>query len=370
MTYNYYVKSFIEIFIIILSLLISLAILKVKPKGYKWLFLFLIFLITHVIIRLGIVQEIRFIFVYLSIILVPLSFFLGSTIFLYTNQVLFNKNHQNIIPHLIVPFLMFIVQLSLVIFRYDEMTIDAIKNLRGIHFYYTKFIGITMTLYIVSLLFLAVLKIKKYSKESQATMSSSNIQNSQILNVYTILTLLFFLFKGIVYLYSVINLGNIFLVIDDVVHLSILCLIIYQLISQPVMLPLIEDPEEKKKEKYSKVNLPESQRKEYAIILENYMNKEKAFLDNEISITKISQVLNIPKHFISMTLNIEFEKSFYHFVNMYRIRYAGELLKREDQKENSILNIAFDSGFQSKATFNKTFKSVYKMTPSEFRKHH
>ena len=133
---------------------------------------------------------------------------------------------------------------------------------------------------------------------------------------------------------------------------------------------LCPDCEAKAGEKYAKVNLPEETRIKYAKKLEDYMNQEQAFLEENISIHKISETLDIPPHHLSMTINIEFEQNFYNYVNRYRIKYAEKLLKQSVESEEPILMIAYRSGFQSKTAFNKVFKSFTGMTPSKYRKNH
>lgn len=98
------------------------------------------------------------------------------------------------------------------------------------------------------------------------------------------------------------------------------------------------------------------------------MLQEQAFLNEEISIPQISEELSIPKHLLSMTINIEFGENFSAYVNRYRIRYAELLLKNPDKLEESILMIAYLSGFQSKASFHRAFKSLNGLTPKEYRK--
>lgn len=71
-----------------------------------------------------------------------------------------------------------------------------------------------------------------------------------------------------------------------------------------------------------------------------------------------------------MTINIEFQQNFYNYVNQHRIKYAENMLKDPEESEESILMIAYNSGFQSKTSFNKAFKSINGLTPSEYRKHH
>ncbi|MCK5263116.1 MAG: helix-turn-helix transcriptional regulator, partial [Gammaproteobacteria bacterium] len=128
--------------------------------------------------------------------------------------------------------------------------------------------------------------------------------------------------------------------------------------------------EAKAGQKYLKVNLPDETRLEYAKKLEDYMLQEQAFRDDDISVAKVSEELNIPTHHLSITINIEFEQNFYNYVNNHRIRYAEGLLKDPEKNKESILMIASRSGFQSKSSFNKAFKSLVDMTPSEYRKLH
>ncbi len=132
---------------------------------------------------------------------------------------------------------------------------------------------------------------------------------------------------------------------------------------------LCPDCEAKAGEKYAKITLPEEARIKYAKKLEDYMNQEQAFLEENISVHQVSKELNILPHHLSITINIEFEQNFYNYVNSYRIRYAEKLLINPERNEESILMIAYRSGFQSKSAFNKAFKSLSGMTPSEYRKH-
>ncbi len=133
---------------------------------------------------------------------------------------------------------------------------------------------------------------------------------------------------------------------------------------------LCPDCEAKEGNKYAKVSLADETRIEYANILEDYMDQKQAFLEENISVRQVSKELNIPPHYLSMTINIEFEQNFYNYVNRYRIRYAEKLLKDPEESEETILMIANRSGFKSKTSFNKVFKFLHNMTPKEYRKVH
>jgi AraC-like DNA-binding protein len=59
---------------------------------------------------------------------------------------------------------------------------------------------------------------------------------------------------------------------------------------------------------------------------------------------------------------------FYHVVAVYRIQYALDILK--NNKSLKIEALAYDCGFNSLSSFNKYFKEIVGMKPSEYVKTH
>lgn len=100
----------------------------------------------------------------------------------------------------------------------------------------------------------------------------------------------------------------------------------------------------------------------------NFMEAEKPYLDEELSLQKLSLLMNISTHQLSQTINQKLNTNFYKFVNAYRIEEVKKKLKDPEFEKYSILGIAFESGFNSKSTFNKIFKEETGLTPSEFKK--
>jgi len=98
------------------------------------------------------------------------------------------------------------------------------------------------------------------------------------------------------------------------------------------------------------------------------MNTEKPFLEHDLSQVDLAKKLGISSHHLSEVLRFSFDQNFYNFINTYRVLEAQKLM--EDHRSNTmkILAIAFESGFQSKTSFNRVFKLHTGMTPSEFRK--
>lgn len=99
-----------------------------------------------------------------------------------------------------------------------------------------------------------------------------------------------------------------------------------------------------------------------------FMKTGKPYLDEELSLQKLSLLIDISTHQLSQTINQGLNTNFYKFVNAYRIEEVKKKLTDPEFEKYSILGIAFESGFNSKSTFNKIFKEETGMTPSEFKK--
>ena len=77
-------------------------------------------------------------------------------------------------------------------------------------------------------------------------------------------------------------------------------------------------------------------------------------------------MLKLPSHHLSQVLNEGMEINYSDFVNGYRIELAKQKLKEEKYRHYSIFAIGMECGFTNKTTFNRTFKKVTGMTPSEY----
>uniref|UniRef100_UPI003218E5F0 helix-turn-helix domain-containing protein n=1 Tax=Chryseobacterium sp. TaxID=1871047 RepID=UPI003218E5F0 len=99
-----------------------------------------------------------------------------------------------------------------------------------------------------------------------------------------------------------------------------------------------------------------------------FMETDSPYLDEELSLQKLSLLMNVSTHQLSQTINQGLNTNFYKFVNAYRIKEVKKKLKDPEFEKYSILGIAFESGFNSKSTFNKIFKEETGITPSEFKK--
>ncbi len=98
------------------------------------------------------------------------------------------------------------------------------------------------------------------------------------------------------------------------------------------------------------------------------IEKNKIYVDPDLTLKKLAEILGATQNQVSQLINEQFGRNFYEFINGYRVELAKKLLVSEEYKNESVLSIAFDVGFQSKSTFNAVFKKITKTTPSQYRK--
>jgi AraC-like DNA-binding protein len=105
-----------------------------------------------------------------------------------------------------------------------------------------------------------------------------------------------------------------------------------------------------------------------AVQLSSLMEHDKLFLDNDLNLPAVAEKLGINIHEASFLINETAKDNFYNFVNKYRVEEAKRLLASAKMEQLNILGIAFASGFNSKTTFNTTFKRVVGISPSQYSK--
>lgn len=118
--------------------------------------------------------------------------------------------------------------------------------------------------------------------------------------------------------------------------------------------------------KYQKNALPEEKSDAYLAELLSAMQEKQLYLQNDLSIQKLSELTNIPRHHLSQVINERLGKNFYDFVNGYRVEAAMKMLTDERYSHLTTLAVAEEAGFNSKATFNAVFKKMTGLTPSEY----
>src|SRR5262249_54345619 len=88
-----------------------------------------------------------------------------------------------------------------------------------------------------------------------------------------------------------------------------------------------------------------------------------------LTIGALADELATPEHRLRRLINDHLgARNFAAFVNAHRIAAAKALLADPTNARKSVSAIAFDLGFGSLGPFNRAFKEVAGVTPTEFRK--
>ena len=124
---------------------------------------------------------------------------------------------------------------------------------------------------------------------------------------------------------------------------------------------------DEEKMKYAGSTLKEDEASEYSEKLVEYMRKEKPYLNPELTLTQLATEIDITSHHLSQIINEQFKLNFFEYINQFRVEEVKTRIKNPKFDNYSLLAIAFDSGFNSKSSFNRIFKKFTNQTPSQYK---
>lgn len=107
---------------------------------------------------------------------------------------------------------------------------------------------------------------------------------------------------------------------------------------------------------------------ELAWEIEAAMEREKPYLQPDITLDILAERLSMSARDLSMVINRHFGVNFYEFINRYRVGEACRLLRSSAARDKTITDIYLEVGFNSKSVFNTFFKKTVGMTPSQYRR--
>ncbi len=100
-------------------------------------------------------------------------------------------------------------------------------------------------------------------------------------------------------------------------------------------------------------------------VVDNIKSYIEDNLEFDIKISHIAKLFHYNEQYFGRFFKKETGKSFSDYLSLRRLIKAANLLKNTD---DTILLIANKSGFNNVTYFNKVFKKMYGITPSEYRK--
>jgi len=91
------------------------------------------------------------------------------------------------------------------------------------------------------------------------------------------------------------------------------------------------------------------------------------YRDPDLSVGTLAEQLNLPAHELSRIINIGLKRNFSDLINEYRIRDVVAKFRNPAYNHITLLGIAYESGFNSKTTFNRAFKEITGKSPVEYK---
>ena len=221
----------------------------------------------------------------------------------------------------------------------------------------------------VSLVIYALLVIKLYfgdsSQLNRHSTDPEKIKNRWLLNV----TLFYLVFASAYAAYYILSLTGLLKPAYDYAIAVVMAISIYAIAYHGLKQPAIFfEIASLQKTKYAKTGLSDSFSERVKTRLLSLLELEKPYLNGNLRVQDLANMLNISSHQLSQVINREFGQVFSDFINSYRVETAKRKLADPGLEIDKILKIAFESGFNNKASFNTVFRKFTSMSPSAYRK--
>ncbi|MEZ4961860.1 MAG: helix-turn-helix domain-containing protein [Saprospiraceae bacterium] len=344
--------------IAVLGLLIGFILLFGKSRfsaGEKWLsavmFAFALILISYVVIWTGYALY----FPYIQNIWPFLTFLVGPSLYFYLKDT-FKEDYtgKEVAVHYIIPALSLLLSLPGILADFGLQT-GISRDL--------FIIGTSPTLLTGHLLFYSVLIFYMTKNEWQV---DSNIKiwtrvvawgmilyTAAFLTYFILVRCSFFNPEWDYAISFVMGLG-----ILSVAYMGLLQKRIFS--SEPIgnYLPV---------KKYQSSSLTDSASESIKRRMERLLQEEQVFKENELRLADLAAYLDINRHQLSQVINEHYGVNFFELMNKYRVEHTKRLLADPAYDHYTIIQIAFEAGFNNKASFNRCFKKEIGMTPSAYR---
>lgn len=307
---------------------------------------------------------------YLEVIFESSYFLIGPFLFFYTRS-LTKKNFRFKGTHLfhLIPFFIDLIFRHYRFFSQANITDIIIRQ--GYSLYRPELIArfVLADIHVIIYVAASLIILSKYRAELKNTFSS--IERVKLSWLYLVLIG----FSAVRFFHlSKLTLSFLSDILRDIfglgMHLGTLVLAAIVVIKGLKQPDIFSDADERRTgQKYQKTALQQEKMEEYLEKLTNYMETERPYLNPSLNINELANRLSIPSHHISQILSRRLNQNFYHFVNKYRIEECKRIFLDKANHRN-VLEVLYETGFNSKSTFNRIFKKHTGMTPTQYINSH
>ncbi|WPU95590.1 FtsX-like permease family protein [Mucilaginibacter sabulilitoris] len=102
--------------------------------------------------------------------------------------------------------------------------------------------------------------------------------------------------------------------------------------------------------------------------LKKVVKENRYYQDPELSLSSLAGRLELSTHELSRIVNTALNKSFHDFIHEYRVADVTRKMQDPAYSHITLLGIAYESGFNSKSSFNRIFKEMTGKSPAEYKK--
>jgi AraC-like DNA-binding protein len=102
--------------------------------------------------------------------------------------------------------------------------------------------------------------------------------------------------------------------------------------------------------------------------IRSLMADNKAYRNPELSLQSLADGLQVKPYLVSQCLKEVMATRFNDYINQLRIEELKYRFQDPEQAHYTLLSLAFESGFNSKASFQRAVKKFEGLSPSELRK--
>ena len=232
---------------------------------------------------------------------------------------------------------------------------DQINTLQ----YLYSFVFVGQFFYLIFFIWKGKVLISDYQRSMQ--IASSNLPEREMRWLYI-------LWYGMLLIFMLASLLIVLLFFTDIYrrHMDYLYVIPSSLLFYALSYRLIGVQFEKPNDvpKYEKSGLKQAEVTDYVQQIKRVIEGEKLYLQQGLRLKDLSEKLQIPPYQLSEVMNLHMSTTFFDLINHYRVQEAKERI--QSNPEHTLLQIAYDSGFNNKTSFVNAFKRFEGTTPSRF----
>lgn len=363
---------------IVINGLILLILLKSKKKELpKKLLIFLFGIIFFYMFHAyADVHNIRFLYIFTFIFNDTIELFIGPLLYIYIKSLF--EDHKTLLKKNWIHFIPLIIYIGVV-------TIPIIISLvsKKFIFNYLKILNDgSIVFFTVSLLYLIVYSLcslklfYRYNKAMEANFSTISETDFGWVKQMLLGTLLVATLDLLGSCYE-IYIGEDAIDTSFVILMLVVILIgylgYYGVRQSKIFVPdfLIQEPvlQSQVVEKNKVISTADEEMfQELQMRLEKIFISDKPYLNEELTLNKLAQMISTTDKKLSGLLNQHMKITFYDIINKYRVAAVKEKIASKDFENFTLLGIAYECGFKSKTSFNRTFKKETGLSPSQYKK--